>query len=188
MRHVTSSRTSECADGAGTLSTSLLGLKGGSEPQGGFEAQNLVIPPMENQWETCLLPDDIAKTAEQLHFVLRGQYTFKKGREEIVLILIHCIDWGIEAQRTDSENRVLQKLRGSPRIGALSVYLGADTSWVTHPVIHTHYVFDISSAVMDGATGLLSSPDETFKIKSKVKTTLGLRSGCRLFRQSSNYP
>lgn len=99
MRHVTSSRTSECADGAGTLSTSLLGLKGGSEPQGGFEAQNLVIPPMENQWETCLLPDDIAKTAEQLHFVLRGQYTFKKGREEIVLILIHCIDWGIEAEQ-----------------------------------------------------------------------------------------
>ena len=128
MRHVISSRTSEDADGAGTLSTSLLGLKGGSELQGGFEAQNLFIPPLENQWETCLLPDDIAKTAGQLHFVLWGQYTFEKGIEEIVLILIHCIDWGIEAQRTDSENRVLPKLSGSPGIGTLSVYLKAGTS------------------------------------------------------------
>ena len=56
------------------------------------------------------------------------------------------------------------------------------------PVIHAHYVFGISSAVMDRATGVLSSPDETFKIKSKVKTTLGPGSGCLPCRQSPNYP
>ena len=79
------------------------------------------------------------------------------------------------------------KVKWQPRNQSF-FYLGAGTSWVTHPVIHTHYVFGISSAVMDGATGLLSSPNETFKIKIEVKTTLGLGSGCRPFRQSSNYP
>lgn len=189
MKHVKSSRTSECADGANDLGTSLLGPTSFGASARRWSAEPRRSSRRRINGEHALLPDDIAKTAGVVLFCPWGSISFweRERRDSIDPDPSYGLgNWSTENR--DSENRVLKKLSGSPGIRALSVHPWGRHLWVTHPDTLIHYVFGRSAAELDGATGILFSTDETFKSKSKAKSTRGRRSGCLPYRLSPNYP